>query len=887
MTFAVNESDAELVAHVESLSPPVGTPNDEYGEFIAAKRIAAPEIGFEPREISPVLFPFQRDIVQWACRRGRAAIFASFGLGKTLVQLEIARQVVTVFDGARALIVAPLGVRQEFRRDAAKLGMTIRFVRSDAEVRQTDLEPANVFLTNYETVRDGKIDPRLFTVVLLDEAACLRGFGGTKTFRELMATMAGDDRRDMNNHVTRDAVRFRFVSTATPAPNEYIELLAYSAFLDVMDVSAAKTRFFKRNSEKADHLTIHPHKEAEWWQWLATWAVFVTRPSDVDPGYSDAGYVLPEMEVHWHELPTNHANAGSERDGQVRMFRDAAIGVQDAAREKRDSLGARIAKMMELRALAPSAHRIIWHDLEDERRAIEAAIPACRAVYGSQDLDEREEIVRAFADGELAEMAGKPVMLGAGVNVQRHCAWAIYLGIGYKFADFIQSVHRIHRFLQTGRVRIDLIYTEAEREVRRALERKWQQHREMVAQMTTIVRERGLGRVAGGDGITRAMDVQRVEAAGERWTMIHNDTVPETRAMEANSVDLILTSIPFSTQYEYSPSYRDFGHTDTNEHFWQQMRFLIPELLRVLRPGRVCSIHVKDRIVPSGMTGLGFQTVYPFHADAIREFVAAGFGFLGMKTIVTDVVRENNQTYRLGWTEQCKDGTKMGFGMPEYLLRFRKPPTDTSNGYADAPVVKSKERYTRGRWQLDAHGFARSSGNRLLTAEDLVGIPHEKIFKLYRKHSLGNVYDYEHHRALCESLDDRGLLPVTFMLLQPQSWHPDVWTDIARMRTLNASQAAKGREMHLCPMQEDIATREIEQCSMPDEIVFDPFAGIGSVPYFALRLGRRARGHELSERYFIDAVAYCKEAERKRDVPALFDLEAASGEEASAAGVGT
>src|SRR5208282_1947522 len=234
---------------------------------------------------------------------------------------------------------------------------------------------------------------------------------------------------------------------------------------------------------------------------------------------------------------------------------------------------------------------------------------------------------------------------------------------------------------------------------------------------------------------------------------VQNDAVFETRTMLEDSVHLILTSIPFSSQYEYTPSYNDFGHSESNEQFWEQMDYLTTELFRILQPGRVCAIHVKDRVVPGGMTGLGFQTVYPFHAAAIEHYTKHGFAYLGMKTIVTDVVRENNQTYRLGWSEQCKDGSRMGVGMPEYLLLFRKPPTDASKGYADVPVVKSKADYSRSRWQIDAHGFARSSGNRLLTRDEIRGMPHERIYKRFREMSLGYVYDFEQHVGLGEELE--------------------------------------------------------------------------------------------------------------------------------------
>jgi DNA modification methylase len=865
-----------------------------YEEFLRAKVQFDRSCGFQVQdsEIHPLLKPHQRDIVRWAVAKGRAAIFAAFGLGKTFMQLEAVRLLIE-HKGGEALIVAPLGVRQEFKRDAEKLGQSITFIRTNAEVTGPGL-----YLTNYESIRDGKIDPRKFTVVSLDEASILRGFGGTKTFRELMAIFEASG-------------IYRFVATATPSPNEYIELLAYAAFLDVMDVGQAKTRFFKRNSEKADSLTIHPHKEREFWLWVSSWAIFLQRPSDL--GYSDEGYELPPMEVHWHEVPSDHTEAGTESGGQARLLRNSAIGLSSAAREKRDSLPARLEKLLELRKLNPSAHRLIWHDLESERQAIEESVPEAVTVWGSQNMEERERALVDFSDGKIPELATKPVIAGSGSNFQRFCSWEIFLGIGFKFNDFIQAIHRCYRFLQTEPVRVDLIYSEAEREIRRVLEDKWQRHKELTEQMTKIIREYGLAVNAIHSELSRQLGVTRDEESGEGWRAIHNDTVLELPKLDSDSVGLVLTSIPFSTQYEYTPSYHDFGHTDSNEHFWQQMDFLIPELFRVLQPGRVAAIHVKDRIVPSGLTKMGFQTVYPFSDDTIRAFKKHGFGFLARKTIVTDVVRENNQTYRLGWTEQCKDGSRMGAGMPEYLLLFRKPPTDTSNGYADLPVVKSKQNYSRSRWQIDAHGFMRSSGDRLLSAADLQNVPHERIFKLYREHSLTKPYDYEHHIALSESLEScrqcghihtgdkcctnpvlaegcliksnpceckvqGGILPTTFMLLQPQSWHPDVWTDIARMRSLNALQSSSGKEMHLCPLQFDICDRVINQFTIPEETVLDPFGGLMTVPYCAVKLGRKGIGIELSPTYWRDGVSYLKAIEKRADSPTLFDLvEAEAG----------
>lgn len=863
--------------------------NQSYDDFLKAKVALSKEQGhaLQSGAINPILKPHQQAIVEWMVQGGRRACFAAFGLGKTLIQLEAVRLTLERARG-RGLIVIPLGVRQEFFRDAAMLGTSVRFIRRIDEADET-----GIYLTNYETVRDGKLDPKDFTCASLDEASILRGFGGTKTFREFMRLFAADPARGVVGAKERVGVgvAYRFVATATPSPNEYIELLAYAAYLGIMSVSEAKTRFFKRDSTKADNLTLHSHKEREFWIWIASWAIFVQKPSDL--GFDDTGYNLTPLQVHWHEVKSDHSTAGVDRNGQQRIFRNAALGVSDAAREKRDSIDVRIEKMKEIVTESPDDHFLIWHDLENERHAIKKAIPESIEVFGSQELEKREESIRDFSDGKIKHLAGKPVMLGSGCNFQRHCHRSIYLGIGFKFNEWIQSVHRIHRFLQTKPVRIDLIYSEAEREIRLALLRKWKQHEDMVDKMSAIIREFGLSHANLKAGLVRSLGVKRHEVKGERFKAVNADAIEETRSMESNSVDLIITSIPFSTQYEYTPSYNDLGHTDDDNHFFQHLGFLTPELSRVLKPGRVAAIHVKDRIVPGGITGLGFQIVNRFSDKTADHFERHGFGFLARKTVVTDVVRENNQTYRLGWTEQCKDGSRMGCGMPEYVLLFRKPPSDQSNGYADVPVVKSKKEYSRSRWQIDAHGFMRSNGNRPLLAEHLEGIPHEKIFKLFRQFSLTHPYDFEHHVRLGESLETceqcghihsgvkscgtcecrhaGGRLPVTFMLLQPASWHPDVWTDIARMRTLNMEQERKGQQMHLCPLQFDIVDRLIAQFSQPDETVFDPFAGLMTVPYCAIKLNRRGLGIELNPSYFADGVAYCKGQELKMSTPTLFD----------------
>lgn len=861
---------------------------DTYTDFLKSKVRLANRDGFDisEDEISPLIKRHNRLMVKWLVNGGRRACFARFGLHKTVTQLETVRCILTR-TGGRGLIVCPLNVRAEFIRDAKEIlqwDEAPKFIRRIEEAGET-----GIYITNYETIREGKLDPRLFSVASLDEASILRGFGGSKTFREFMHLFTGDG-GPMGNRKGIDRVNYRFVATATPSPNEYIELLAYADFLGIMDVSQAKTRFFKRDSTKADKLTLYPHKEEEFWLWVASWALFVQKPSDITGDVADdEGYYLEDLTpnskcIHWHEIKTDHSTAGAEKWGQYRAFKDNAVGLEGSAQEKRESLGGRIEKLQEIYLQDPDAHKIIWHDLESERAAIEKAIPESVSVYGTQELEDREDIISRFSNGEVKVLNAKPVMLGSGCNLQRHCAWSIYLGIGFKFNNFIQSLHRIHRYGQSRPVRFDLIYTEAERHIRKQLERKWNQHNELVKKMTAIIKQYGLNHVEMAQHLTRKMGIERVEIKGKSFRIVQTDNVPESKRLESNSVGLILTSWPFANQYEYSPNYADFGHSDNVKEFFGQMDFLTPELYRALIPGRIYALHVKDRIIPGGMTGLGFQTTYPFHKDCIDHMIKHGFGYLGMKTIVTDVVRENNQTYRLGWTQQCLDGSKQGVGMPEYLLLFRKPQTDATRGYSDIPVVKqkrewlsderawnNKEGYSRARWQVDAHGFTRSNGNRHLKPEEWISMEHDQIFQHFKEWSLNNVYDFEYHVAIGEALEAAGKLPSGFMLLQPASWSEDVWTDITRMLTLNGSQWSLGKEMHICPFQFDIVDRVITQMSNKGDIVLDPFAGLMTVAYRAILLERFGVGFELNPISFLDGAHYCKSAELKANTPELFD----------------
>ena len=364
--------------------------------------------------------------------------------------------------------------------------------------------------------------------------------------------------------------------------------------------------------------------------------------------------------------------------------------------------------------------------------------------------------------------------------------------------------------------------------------------------MTAIIKETGLSSTNVEQKLLRSLGIERNEVKGRYYTSVLNDTVLEHQQMADNSIGLIHTSIPFSNHYEYSPSYNDFGHNQNNAKFFEQMDFLTPELLRVLMPGRLAVIHVKDRILFGNATGTGMPTVDPFSDMTVFHFIKHGFQYMGRITIETDVVRENNQTYRLGWTEQCKDGSKMGVGCPEYLLLFRKLPSDTSKAYADEPVTKTKDEYTRGRWQIDARAKWNSSGNRFLSPDELRQMPIDKVNRNFSIWAQSNVYDFGLHVEVAQTLEQMDKLPATFETLKIPARTQYVWSDVNRMITLNTKQTQKKLQNHICPLQFDIVDRVIERYSNKGELVDDPFNGIGTVTYRAVKSYMRAIESECS-----------------------------------------
>lgn len=869
--------------------------NIEYEKFLKNKVIISESFGFDPIWFPDNAKPHQKDITFWGIKGGRRAYFCSFGLGKSVMQLITASNVIK-YTNKPFLIACPLAVVGEFKRDNKLIntGYEIEYITDSKSIEKYENK---IYLTNYERIRKGDIDPEKFGGVSFDEASILRNLK-TETTQYVLQYFK--------------KVHYRFVATATPSPNEFIEILNYAEFLGVASRGHLLTRFFKRNSTKAGDLTLLETKKKEFWQWVSTWAAFINKPSDL--GYDDTGYDLPELNLIEHCIEYQPDEPIKNKYGELVMFKELTGGFKDQSKEKRDSINARLKEVIKI-IDSTDDNMLIWHHLEDERHLLEKMLKGknYRSVFGSQTNQLKEKNLIDFSNGDYKYLVSKPQIAGSGCNFQAFCHIAVFVGIDDKFNDFIQAIHRILRYGQKQQVTIHVVFTNAEQKRWANILRKWEQHKELQSEMRKLIKHYGLNT----DLIRSQMERQLFENGDKIQigdvTAYNNDSVViwgDKKEVPDNSQHMIITSIPFGDHYEYSDFYNDMGHNQGNENFFKQMDFLIPNLWRALKPGRVAAIHVKDRIRYSYQNGTSFTTIDDFSGKTVERFTKEHikkqidnikdelkkeltddiikmylesklkrleeeykdrFYLLGKITVTTDVVAENNQTYRLGHSEKCKDGTKMGCGLPEYILLFRKAPTENNNAYADEPVTKTKEEYPVWLWQLDAHAYWRSSGDKHLPVEDLLKLDLKHVVRTWKQFEKEGLYDFEDHKELSKQLDDTGKLSRKFMTLPPVSNNVMVWDDINRTNTLNTKQTNKKKEKHICPLQLDLIERLIELFTEKGETIGEPFGGLFSTAYKAMEMGRKCVICELNSQYYKDGLFYIRSKQEQLNMPTLFD----------------
>lgn len=439
-----------------------------YGDFLRRKFPAPYALGFDPGPIEQGgLFDYQRAIVRWAVRQGRAAIFAGTGLGKTAMQAAWAEQV-RRFTLRPVLILAPLAVAPQTVREGEKFGIKIRHVREHKDI----LGPG-IYVTNYEALH--KFRPEMFGGVCLDESSILKAFTGA-TKRKLCESFEDSE-----------VTKFKLACTATPSPNDFMEIGNHAEFLGVMKSTEMLMRFFTADSMQAGKYRIKRHAEKDFWRWLASWSVAFTRPSDL--GYQDQpGHVLPELRQHVQEAEV----VGFPEPGDPPMlFKTECVGALSIHRERRLTIEDRARITAEIVA-AEDSPCVVWVDTNYEADAIRALIPQAIEVRGSDKAEEKEERLHGFSLGSIRCLITKPSIAGYGLNWQG-CHRMVFAGLSFSFEDMHQAVRRCWRFGQTNPVDVHVIATHTESQVLRAITRKAEQHELMIREVAACCRENGLG----------------------------------------------------------------------------------------------------------------------------------------------------------------------------------------------------------------------------------------------------------------------------------------------------------------------------------------------------------------------------------------------------------
>ncbi len=629
----------------------------EYQEFLSGKAVLDPSTGFEPvADVHPSMFPHQRDITRWALRRGRAAIFAGCGLGKTLMQLEWARQVAEHTSG-KVLVLTPLAVAQQTIREGERFGIGAAFARSHSEVR------GPITVTNYDRLDHFQIDQ--FNGVVLDESSILKSFEGAirTSLIEACASIA-----------------FRLACTATPAPNDYMELGNHSEFLGVMSRTEMLATFFVHDGGETQKWRLKGHATRDFWTWLCSWAVMLRQPSDL--GYSDEGFKLPALSVVQHTVAS--------------PIPEGALGVVVQAStllERRDARRVSIRERASTAAALVNATPgpwLVWCGLNAEADALLAMIPDAVGVEGADDRAVKESRLLGFARGEFRVLVTKPSIAGFGMNWQ-HCHQLAFVGLSDSWEQYYQAVRRCWRFGQLSDVSVHVITAEAEGAVVGNIQRKDAAAEAMAVNMVNHMKD--LSKAAVHGGTRTGDDYLRDKAHGIRWTLHLGDCVEVLSEIPSESVDYSIFSPPFAALYTYSASDRDMGNVGDQAEFAKHFDFAVRELRRVIRPGRLVSFHCMN--LPTVKVRDGVIGIRDFRGDLIRQFEAHGFIFHSEVCIWKDPVTAMQRTKALGLLHKTirNDSSMSRQGIPDYLVTMRAP------GDNRAPISHTREEYPVSLWQ--------------------------------------------------------------------------------------------------------------------------------------------------------------------------------------------
>jgi DNA modification methylase/superfamily II DNA or RNA helicase len=753
----------------------------EYNEFLKNKDIIDISSGFEAKDINPKLYDFQYSIVKWACKRGRAAIFADCGLGKTPMQLEWANQV-HKYTGQPVLILAPLAVSKQTQREGDKFNIKVNICESHDDVIN------GINITNYEKLH--KFDAGSFAGIVLDESSILKSYTGK--FRTFIIE-------------SFQKTPYKLACTATPAPNDFMELGNHSEFLNVLSRAEMLSLFFINDTANVGTWRLKGHGEDKFWKWLCSWAVMLSKPSEL--GFDDSGFILPELNIIEHVIEFGKPLEGC-------LFPQKAETLNERRQARRESISEKIDLIKQI--VTDDESWLIWCDLNNESESISKAIGAIE-ITGSQENNEKEYRMLGFSSGKYRVICTKPKLGGFGMNWQ-HCHNIIFAGLSDSYEAFYQAIRRCWRFGQKSKVDCHIITTDIEGNIVENIKRKeadaQRMRREMIKHMQDITKQEL------HEKSVSSFDYRTDVYKNKRYELHLGDNIDLIKELKDDSIGFSIFSPPFASLFTYTNSIRDMGNCRDKEDFLNHFKFLVSELHRVMMPGRSIAIHCMN--LPMTITHDGVMGIHDFRGDIIRLFQDEKFIFHSEICIWKDplVQAVRTKVLSLAHKQVCKDSSRCGTGIPDYIVVMRKQ--------GDNPVPIERK-----------HGFTEYIGEREFLNT--------------------NFHEDQRKNKLSHEIWQRYASPV--------------WFDIRQTRVLSTDIARDEKdEKHVCPLQLDTIERCLELWSAKGDKVIDPFSGIGSTVYCAVKMGRYGIGFELKESYWKQSIKNLEHLELEENQGDLLSL---------------
>ena len=565
-----------------------------------------------------------------------------------------------------------------------------------------------------------------------------------------------------------------------------MEILNHSAFLDVMESNQALAIWFINDTSSIGTYRLKKHAIKDFWKWVSSWAISLTYPSDL--GYDDDGFILPELKIDRHILRTDLSIGSGET-----LFRVPDMSATGFHKEKRISVADRVAECVKIINQTDEIY-CIWCETNYEADALRKAIPEAIEIRGSDKNEKKTEAAIDFSEGKIRVLISKPKIFGFGMNFQE-CHNVIFCGMSYSFESYYQALRRFWRFGQKKKVNIHIIVSENEKNILDVVMLKQREFESLKNNMLIAMREFTELNKSNGRKYTMGYTGNMFKA--EDFTMILGDAVEEIKQIEDEEIHFTIFSPPFSQLYIYSDSYRDMGNCKNDKEFFSHFNFLIPELYRTLKQGRLCAVHCKQLVNYKGTHGTA--GLRDFRGDIIREFQKNNFIYHSevciWKSPVTEMYR--TKAHGLLYKQLRKDSSYSRQGLAEYLLIFRKWGEDRE------PID----------WKTRAN----------------------------------------------------------FELKKWQDYASPVWMSIQQTNVLNVKYKNNSDEKHICPLQLDVIERAVEMWSNPGDLVFSPFAGIGSEGYMANKLKRKFIGIELKKEYYDQAIKHISSI--KSNTQEMFDID--------------